>query len=203
MFFQLAAPDDTWARAVTILLQGAIVIAALAAAGAAHKFLAMATVVYVLIAIVASAAIGLGVIGPAVPRLLSLGLVLLAPVAIVIGARRALVEEGHVSIQTVSAALGLYLLIGLGFAFAYNVVQDFAGEAFFNGNLYGTPADFLYFSLVTITTTGYGDFTAAEEIGRAMAAMEALAGQIYLVTVISLAVANLKRHPPGSRHRRA
>ena len=45
----------------------------------------------------------------------------------------------------------------------------------------------------TITTTGYGDLTAAHGLGRAMAVLEALTGQLYLVTVIAVLVSNIGR----------
>ena len=62
-----------------------------------------------------------------------------------------------------------------------------------------TTADYLYFSFVTITTVGYGDFTAASGLGRALASLEALLGQVYLVTVVATIVVG---HEPGcaSRH---
>ena len=43
----------------------------------------------------------------------------------------------------------------------------------------------MYFSFVTLTTTGYGDLTAAQNVGRGFAVMEALLGQIYLVTIVA------------------
>jgi hypothetical protein len=51
----------------------------------------------------------------------------------------------------------------------------------------------VYFSFTTLTTTGYGDYTAATRGGHALAVLEMLLGQLYLVTVISLLVANLRR----------
>ena len=44
---------------------------------------------------------------------------------------------------------------------------------------------------MTITTVGYGDFTAAGSLGRMLAVTEALIGQIYLVTVVALLVSNI------------
>jgi hypothetical protein len=44
-----------------------------------------------------------------------------------------------------------------------------------------------------MTTTGYGDLTPGQRGGRAVAVLEMLTGQIYLVTVISLLVGNLRR----------
>ncbi len=44
---------------------------------------------------------------------------------------------------------------------------------------------------MTITTTGYGDFTAADRLGRMTAVLEAIFGQLYLITVVALVVQNL------------
>ena len=54
----------------------------------------------------------------------------------------------------------------------------------------------MYFSFTTLTTTGYGDYTAALRGGRALAVLEMLVGQLYLVTVIAMLVGNLRRHRP-------
>jgi hypothetical protein len=51
----------------------------------------------------------------------------------------------------------------------------------------------VYFSFTVPTTTGFGDFTAATSLGHALAVMEMLLGQIYLVTVIGILVGNLAR----------
>jgi hypothetical protein len=54
----------------------------------------------------------------------------------------------------------------------------------------------LYFSFTTLTTVGYGDLTARTDLGHTLAVFEALIGQIYLVTVVSLIVGNLRRRLP-------
>jgi hypothetical protein len=46
---------------------------------------------------------------------------------------------------------------------------------------------------------GYGDLVAASNLGRTLAIFEALLGQIYLVTVVSLIVSNLGRPARGER----
>ena len=77
--------------------------------------------------------------------------------------------------------------------------QDVSDLPFFAGGVNGNQNDFLYYSLATLTTTGYGDFTAAGELGRTFSVLEALFGQIYLVTVVALLVSNLRRLPPEER----
>jgi hypothetical protein len=49
----------------------------------------------------------------------------------------------------------------------------------------------VYYSFAVLTTTGFGDFTAAEPVGRGIAVVEMLAGQLYLVTVIGVLVGGL------------
>jgi hypothetical protein len=51
----------------------------------------------------------------------------------------------------------------------------------------------VYFSFTVLTTTGFGDFTAATSVGHALAVVEMLLGQLYLVTVIGILVGNLAR----------
>jgi hypothetical protein len=124
---------------------------------------------------------------------------LLTPPAIVIGLRKHFEAEGNVTLQTMFGVLCLYLLSGLFFAFLYGAVDLYSDTPVFVGG--GDERDdFLYFSFSTLTTTGYGDLVAATELGRSLAITEALLGQIYLVTVVALIVANMR---PRSRARRA
>ena len=51
----------------------------------------------------------------------------------------------------------------------------------------------MYFSFTVLTTTGFGDLTAQNPLGRALAVLEMLVGQIYLVTVIGVLVGNFRR----------
>ena len=48
----------------------------------------------------------------------------------------------------------------------------------------------VYYSFTVLTTTGFGDLTAGTPVGRALAVVEMLVGQLYLVTVIGLVVGN-------------
>ncbi len=196
LLFQMAAPDEEWARLVAVILQGVVVLVALSTAGAQGPLMRIAGVGFlVLIAISTGILISPNQVGPVIPRLISLALVLLAPIAITIGLRDEIAEHKRVTLETVFAGLCLYLLLGLAFAFTYSLVQNISNEPFFSNfsQSDATANDFLYFSLATLTTTGYGDFTAGTEVGRALSITEALAGQIYLVTVVALLVSNLGR----------
>lgn len=134
-------------------------------------------------------------------RISHLLLVTLAPPAIVVGVARAVRARQAITVEAVFGTLCLYLLLGMGFAFAYGIVDKLA-YPFFAQNAKATPSNLLYFSFTTLTTVGYGDFTARTQLGHTLSVSEALAGQIYLVTVVSAIVANLTprrrvlREPP-------
>ena len=57
-----------------------------------------------------------------------------------------------------------------------------------------------YFSFVTLTTTGYGDYTAAGDGARALATIEAMIGQIFLATLVARLVSSFAR---GTRRLRS
>jgi len=110
------------------------------------------------------------------------GVLLLLTVTILV--RQVLLLD-TVTIQSIYGALSAYLLIGLMFASFFGAIGDLsAGDFFVNGQ----PANlrtFQYFSFTTLTTLGYGDFTAASNFGRAVAVLEALTGQIFLATLVA------------------
>ncbi|KIC93810.1 potassium channel family protein, partial [Flavihumibacter solisilvae] len=45
--------------------------------------------------------------------------------------------------------------------------------------------EFLYFSFITLTTTGYGDITPVHPIARSLANLDALIGQLYPAILIA------------------
>ena len=89
--------------------------------------------------------------------------------------------------------LSLYILLGMLFGFMYGAIDHVGSGDFFAGGQSATVAHCLYFSFVTLTTVGYGDFAARTDLGHTLSNFEALLGQIYLVTVVSLIVSNLGR----------
>jgi len=99
-----------------------------------------------------------------------------------------------VDLNTVAASLSAYLLLGLIFASAYRFIQVLAPPFFNQGHINGFT--YIYFSYITLTTVGYGDFTPANDAGRAIAILEGLFGQVFLVTIVALVVSNLgqERH---------
>src|SRR4051794_11583792 len=196
LVFQLAAPEANWARLVTIILQGITLLMALVASRVHPWVLRLATVA-VCVAVVgaAGALIGFGVLGPTGARGITALMVALAPASIVRGVIVDVRDHG-VSLHTMFGVLCIYLLLGSLFAFLYGIVGSVDSAPFFSQHETETTKNFLYFSFVTITTVGYGDLTAASNLGRSFAIAEALTGQIYLVTVVAAIVGGL-----GARRR--
>lgn len=201
-----------WGQLLTSLLLAATVILSLRVAQARPTvmriFSALAVAIVVLSVIEAVAGDATGI----VMRLSNLLLVVVCPPAIVLGILRTLRERSLVTVEAVLGVLCLYLLLGMAFAFLYAVIGRVDGTFFAQG-VATTMARCLYFSFITLTTVGYGDLTAASNLGHTLSASEALIGQIYLVTVVSVIVGNLGRArmrspaeppaPPAERDRSA
>jgi len=98
--------------------------------------------------------------------------------------------------RTVLGALTIYLFVGLIFTYVFAAFDAFGSGPFFAGGKTATIAHLVYFSFITQTTVGYGDFTAGTDVGRTIAVVEALIGQLYLVTIVGLVVGNIGRARP-------
>ena len=118
---------------------------------------------------------------------LTMMLVVVCPVAIL----RRFAQHPVVNIRTFYAAVSVYVLVAMLFATIFALVAVLSGKPYFVQVTDPTSVDYLYFSFVTIATVGYGDFTAAGSVGRMLAVLEAVLGQLYLITVVALVVQNL------------
>jgi hypothetical protein len=87
--------------------------------------------------------------------------------------------------ETMLGALSTYLLLGMAFAFTYRFLGEIQGGPFFGAQGEGIVADDLFFSFVTLTTTGYGNLVPAGNPGQSLAVLEALLGQLFLVTAVA------------------
>ena len=126
-------------------------------------------------------------------RLCVAALLALGPPAVAIGILRDIRGSGRVELHAIAGVLALYLMIGMAFAFLYGGIDRVGSTPFFADNVPATVSRCLYFSFTTLTTVGYGDMVADTDLGRTLAIFEALMGQIYLVTIVSLLVGNLGR----------
>ena len=81
-------------------------------------------------------------------------------------------------------------MIGLIFASWYAALQTVGDSTLFAGTKDANGKTLQYFSFITLTTTGYGDYVPVTDIARAVAVLEALIGQIFLATLVARLVAS-------------
>jgi hypothetical protein len=99
-------------------------------------------------------------------------------------------REGPVTVHRIQGAVAGYLLISVIFAIAYSLIDILQPGSFQMPDAlsrYGEPPGrlFYYFSVVTLTTTGFGDITAVNPFARSLVMMEALIGQLYTAILIA------------------
>jgi hypothetical protein len=134
-------------------------------------------------------AVGLAVTGTDITQgLATVWFVLVLAITVVVVVRTVL-EHPVVTLQTIFGALSAYLMIGLMFAALYAAINHFSSDPFFIASQPANTSTLQYFSFTTLTTLGYGDFTAARNAGRAIATLEALTGQVFLATLVARLVA--------------
>lgn len=189
LVFQVLAPDSDWARAVAVALAAAaltIVIATSRERGQVRRF--RATVVSVAATVVVIG-IATGVLSAEVAFLIGTLIAATIPLALAGGLLR-LIRDAGVTAQAVAGALTIYLLVGLLFASLISFVAKVQGGSYFVQTSHVSNGDRVYYSFTVLTTTGFGDYTAAKPLGHALAVLEMLVGQLYLVTVIGILVGN-------------
>jgi Ion channel len=114
----------------------------------------------------------------------------------------------HVNIETMFGAIDVYILIGLFFASLYLGIADATAHRhaaeLFSQRFFAQPgphpnSDYLYFSFIVLTTVGFGDLTPHTELARTVVVLEALVGQIFLVTLVARLVSlfGLVKPEPG------
>ncbi|MEM7240469.1 MAG: potassium channel family protein [Pseudomonadota bacterium] len=97
------------------------------------------------------------------------------------------------TIDKLFAALFGYFLIALTLALLYVQIEAVRPGAF---NLTAENpgiTEFLYFSLVTVTTLGYGEITPAIPLTRVLAGLEAAFGTLYIAILIGQIVGTMQR----------
>jgi len=103
---------------------------------------------------------------------------------------RFLMRAARVDGDTIYASICVYLLISLGWAFWYSLLEYVEPGSFAVANGLATfearaiTAE-LYYSLVTLTTLGYGDVVPLTTAARMSAAIEAAVGQLYVVILVA------------------
>jgi hypothetical protein len=101
----------------------------------------------------------------------------------------AVYAPGRITFRRLQGAAVIYLNLATIFASAYGLIWELSPGAFVNlVTPAGDPqevATMLYFSLTTLTTTGYGDIVAVDPFARSLANLESVLGQFFLAITIT------------------
>lgn len=179
--------DSKWARTVTGALFGATLLLALHTSHVRGRVIRVVAVL-VGISVVWSFVLAATDHEPFTGAThLSVLLVMVAPGVILYRIFR----HPVVNVETILGAIDAYLLLGIAFAAVYGMLDSIDAPFFRQGAQDGVR--FLYFSFVVITTLGFGDLTPRTDIGRVIVSLEALLGQLFLVTIVAVLVANMGR----------
>ena len=192
-----ASPPHAWARVITVVLEGLTLLVTLVAARSGRVLFRIASVVVLFAIVTALASLAVNSSPDATGWFFALNVLLVAAAPVAIAT--SLYQRAIVDIRTVMGAICIYLLIGTMYAFLYASIGLIGSQPFFAQPHSARLPIYLYFSYVTQTTVGYGDYTAATDLGRALATSEALLGQLYLVTVIAVLVSRMA--PVGRRRK--
>ena len=183
-FFLLELVDDPrWGALGSTLLAAAALIVAISDPATGHRItrrhwvtVAACVALAPLVLIVNSASV--------------VGLTYLLPVALLVTATLPVTlsrvfEHRRVTHETIFGALCSYVLVGLLFAFLYLAVAELRDGDFFAQAGDQSQSEYLYFSFVTMTTLGFGDLSPSVGLPQALTVLEALFGQIFLVTLVA------------------
>ena len=191
-FASAVAGDDHFGRLASLLLLAATTWLALRASQVERRLLRWAETLIPLatLAAIVASVLGSNDTAKIVTASLTGLLVLVAPAAII----KRVAAHPVINLNTFYGAVCVYLLIAMFFASSYAVIGAASGQGYFaqiQPPAKASSVDYLYFSLTTITTVGYGDLTARGDVGRMTAVLEAILGQLYLIPVVALVVQNL------------
>ena len=190
LVFLIVAPSADWSRAVALAIQALALLVAVATSRARADVRRTRVALGAAVTVVVVAGTAAGSIPAGAATAVGTFVGVAVPLAIIGGLVR-LVRQHGVTMQAVAGALAIYLQLGLIFAWTIGLVAHLGSASYFEQGGDGTQADRVYFSFTVLTTTGFGDLTPAQPVGRALAVVEMLSGQLYLVTVIGVLIGGL------------
>jgi voltage-gated potassium channel Kch len=181
----LAAKGVTIARPIiqTMVLAVVLIVGMLS-----HRRGAIAAILLGLVAIVASISFGSGW-PPVAVSMLRRGGDILTFSALTWVVAHAVYAPGRITFHRLQGAVVLYLNFATIFAAAFSLIWELSPAAFTSppaatGDL-GEFATMLYFSFVTLTTTGYGDIVPLDPFARSLANLESVIGPFYLAITVA------------------
>jgi hypothetical protein len=188
-----AIEDSLWGRAVTAVFFGAILLLTLYTSHVHRRVIQVAAAVIGLFLIANFVFAALGTEPHRGASMLVIVLVLICPIIVLVRIFR----HPIVNIETVMGAIDAYLLMAITFAGIYRFLNSVDGP-FFVQIRNPDGVKYVYFSFVTITTLGFGDLSPNRDSGRVAVSLEALLGQIFIVTIVAVLIASFARSRGGT-----
>lgn len=107
-------------------------------------------------------------------------------------------RQKRVTLDVIMGAASVYFLVGISWAFVFLFLEEsYPGSFSLAAGRLKDIDHFLYFSLITLTTTGYGDITPVSAPARSLAVLEAATGQLYMaVTIARLVGVHISQRGP-------
>jgi hypothetical protein len=187
-FVALGSAQSAWARRVAELLQVAALIVAFLSTGLLRNhrwvglFAGVGVIAIVLTGATNDVTAGIGAIASAVVL-----------TALLVAVLDRVLRHRRVSIQTLYGAVCAYFLIGLIFSSVYAVLDAFGPDPVFGETV--SNSVYSYFSFTTLTTVGFGDYTAQTSLARRLVVIEAVTGQVFIATTLARLVSLYKSNP--------
>lgn len=106
---------------------------------------------------------------------------------------RSIYQDETITADSVSGGFCGYLLLGITFSHLFSILEAVQPGSFhadptlleFLGDLHQRHYNLTYFSLITLTTVGYGDIAPQTGAARGLVSVEAVAGQFYIAVLIA------------------
>jgi hypothetical protein len=170
-----------WTRLVVAPAVGAMLLLALYASRARYELVRAAVIalVFSYLVVVAEAVFDSELFAGSIYLIYGI-LLLVTPVVII----NRILRHPEVQVSTILGAICAYMLIGMVFGFVYALIGRVDPPFFANRGL-TDQFDYFYFSYASLTTVGFGDFVSRGDLGRSLSVLEAVLGQIFLVTLIA------------------
>ena len=104
------------------------------------------------------------------------------------------IKRAEITNKSIYAAVCIYLIMGILWGLTYLIIDHFTPNSFLeNGKIVQiSRTQSLYYSYMTLTTTGYGDIVPTNKYSRTAASIESVTGVLYVAVLISRLVGAYK-----------
>ena len=100
-----------------------------------------------------------------------------------------ILQQPFITPDLIYAAIAVYFIFGLAWAGTYQLLEISEPHSFAMSDSNASEQNFIfqmwYFSMVTLTTLGYGDIAPSSMVAKVFVVLEAIMGQFYIAILIA------------------